>query len=842
MGIRTWKKYLKLLTAKHLGFAALGLFMIGLFYLFFLIKDLPSGDFLSSRQISQSTKIYDRAGEVLLYEIHGEEKRTIIPFEEIPATVKNATIAIEDENFYKHGAVDWRGIIRAVWVNLTGGRISQGGSTITQQLVKKAYLTDDRTITRKVRELALSIKMEKQFSKDKILDLYLNQIPYGSNAYGIEAASQTFFAKKAKDLTLAESALLASLPQAPSYYSPSGSHIKDLLARKDRVLDKMFELGYITEEEQATAKKVELIFAPKYTGIKAPHFVLMVQEYLNEKYGEDYVRTAGLKVVTTLDWKLQEIAEKVVMDGANRNTELYAGHNASLVAEDANTGQILSLVGSKDYFGDPEPAECVIGDSCKFEGNYNVAAQGLRQPGSSLKPFAYLAAFKKGYTPDTIVFDVPTEFAYQNPDCPLVVDFKTDTHTEDPEAPADNKGCFHPRNFDEIFRGPVSLQKALAQSINVPAIKALYLAGIDTVLNLTKDFGITTLTERGRYGLSLVLGGGEVKLIDMAHAYSVLAQEGVKRSQSFILKITDDSNRVLEEFSDQPQQIMDPQYVRMINNILSDADLRAPLFQNSLSLTVFPNQDVALKTGTTNDYRDAWAMGYTKSLVVGVWAGNNDNSVMQKRGSSILAAIPIWSSFMSQALQDRPTEPFSRPEELFIDKPMLKGQYIVNYSYGGQTYPHIHDILYYSDKNDPQGPYPAHPEEDSQFQNWEEPTITWAKANIPNFDQIYNRPIPSDSSVESGNADLFLTVNYPTNGSFIQGPLSVSAQIKSTVPVKKIEVYFNGSIIDQLSGLSSNYYYQKTFTNIQPDLQNILKIIVTDGAGNRSEKELILYK
>ncbi len=843
MRLRNWKRYLKYLKLSYIGFSAIGLFIIGLFYLFLLIKDLPSGDFLTNRQIFQSTRIYDRTGEVLLYEIHGEEKRTLIPFSEIPETTKQAAIAIEDANFYNHGAVDWKGIIRALGVNVIQGRISQGGSTITQQLVKKAFLTDDRTITRKVKELALSIKLEKQFSKDEILNLYLNQIPYGSNAYGIEAAAKTFFGKSAKELNLAESALLASLPRAPSYYSPFGTHVEDLMARKNLVLEKMFQSGYIDEKQKTTAQKIELVFEPNYTGIKAPHFVLMVQEYLNNKYGEDFVRTSGLKVITTLDWNLQQVAEKSVSDGASRNTELYAGHNAALVAEDANTGQILSLVGSKDYFGNPEPENCAVGDSCKFEGNFNVATQGLRQPGSALKPFAYLSAFIKGFTPDTIVFDVPTEFAYNNPDCPLVFDIKNEIHTipENPEEETLDKGCFHPRNFDEQFRGPVTLQKALAQSINVPAIKTLYLAGIDAMLRLTKDFGITTLTERSRYGLSLVLGGGEVKLIDITHAYSVLAQEGIKHTQTLVMKITNNDGRILEEYGDRPIKVAEPQYVQMINNILSDPDLRAPLFQNSLGLTIFPNQDVALKTGTTNDYRDAWAMGYSRSLVVGVWAGNNDNTPMQKKGSSLLAAIPIWNSFMSEALKNRPTEPFTRPDGLFTEKPILKGQYLVNYSANGQIYPQIHDILYYVDRNDPLGPAPSHPEEDSQFQNWEEPVINWAKANISNFDQLYNKPIPNNAQPESGNSSLILNISSPVNGGFVSNSIRVIADIQSAVAIKKIEVFFNNFLLDQILSPGTNYSYNKTF-NIQADLQNILRMIVVDNSGNKSEKEIILYR
>ncbi len=825
---------------KYIALGALSLFLIGIFYLFLLIKDLPSGDFLTSRQVLESTKIYDRTGQVLLYEIHGEEKRTVILFDQIPDTVKKATISIEDENFYNHGAVDWKGIIRALAVNLLHGSITQGGSTITQQLAKKAFLTDDRTITRKIKELALAIKLEKQFTKDEILNLYLNQIPYGSNAYGIQAAAQTYFDRDAKNLSLAESALLASLPRAPSYYSPWGLHVKELMARKNRTLDKMSELGFIDEKQKIAAQNQKIEFAPHFTSIKAPHFALTIQDYLNNKYGEDFVRTAGLKVLTTLDWNLQQSAEKAVSEGAERNKNLYDGHNAALVAQDANTGQILALVGSKDYFGTAEPENCKVGESCKFEGNFNVATQGLRQPGSAIKPFAYVTAFKKEFTPDTIVFDVPTEFAADNPDCPLTVDFTKD---DDPNNKPADKGCFHPKNFDEKFRGPISLKNALAQSVNVPAAKTLYLAGIDSVLKTAKDFGLTTLTERSRYGLSLVLGGGEVKLADMVGAYSVFAQDGLKHNQSFILKITDSNGRTLEEYSDQPAQVIDSQYPRLINDILSDPNGRAPLFQNSLGLTVFPNQEVALKTGTTNDYHDAWAMGYTKSLVVGVWAGNNDNTPMQKHGSSILAAVPIWSAFMNEALKDRPTDTFTRPEEIFVDKPIMKGQYIVNYWSGGQKYPQVHDILYYVNKNDPLGPPPINPENDSQFNNWEEPVLSWAKINIPNFDQIYNKPVPNDAQAEGGESSgLSVNILSPVNGSFINGPVILTADIKSGVSVKKLEVYFNSTLVDQLTGIGTAYLYNRSFQFGGSDLQNILKLVVTDQSGSKTSREIILYR
>lgn len=367
----------------------LGLAFFGLAIVAKMAKNLPSPEQFANRQINQSTKIYDRTGEILLYEIHGEEKRTVIPFEQIPDYVKQATIAVEDQEFYQHKAFDWRAIIRAFFVNLISGRIVQGGSTITQQLAKNAFLTPERNFERKIKELVLAYWIEQRYSKNEILNLYLNQIPYGANAYGIEAAAQTYFNKSAKDLNLAEAATLAGLPKAPSYYSPWGSHKNELERRKNYILEQMFKLGFIDKEEKERAQNTKLVFTEQNIGsIKAPHFVMTVKEYLAEKYGEDVLEKGGLKIITTLDWRLQKIAEESVEEGAKRNSESYNGRNAALVAQDAKTGQVLALVGSKNFFAPPEPLGCEPGKTCQFEGNFNVASQGLRQPGSAFKPFA----------------------------------------------------------------------------------------------------------------------------------------------------------------------------------------------------------------------------------------------------------------------------------------------------------------------------------------------------------------------------------------------------------------------------------------------------------------------
>ncbi|MEK7506170.1 MAG: transglycosylase domain-containing protein [Patescibacteria group bacterium] len=689
--------------------AAVSLAAVGVIYAVVIVRDLPSPDQFETRQVSQSTKLYDRTGEVVLYEIHGEEKRTIIPFGEIPETLKEATIATEDDDFYNRPAFDWRGILRALWVDIKNLSFSQGGSTITQQLAKNVFLSSEKTITRKLKELVLAIQMESRYSKDEILNLYLNQIPYGSNAYGVEAASQTFFLKSANDIDLAESALLAGLTKAPSYYSPWGSHLDEVLARKNGVLNRMAELGKITEKQRDEAKKEKIKFAPPSLGsIKAPHFSLMVKEYLVNKYGEDIVMNGGLKVITTLDWPMQEIGEKVVEEGASRNELLYGGKNASLVAQDPKTGQILALVGSKDYF------------DIANGGNFNVAVQGLRQPGSALKPFAYMTAFEKGYPPQTILFDVPTEFLPNDPKCPPIPDYN---EMKDDE-------CFHPQDFDP-FLGPVSMEQSLAQSINISAVKTLYLVGIKDFLANVHKFGITTLNDVWRYGLSLVLGGGEVKLIDLVNAYSTLSQDGVRHDQTSILEVLDNKGNVLESYHNKAEKVIDQQYPRMVNKILSDSGLRANLFQNSLGLTVFPGYDVALKTGTTNDYRDAWAMGYTPSLTIGVWAGNNNNAPMQKKGTSILAAVPIWSAFLRETIKNYSSEPFNSPNPIeVVSKPMLNGQYITSIPINGIPTPQIHSILYYVDKKNPLGPPPQNPADDSQFANWEAGIFNFLSASL----------------------------------------------------------------------------------------------------------------
>jgi len=692
----------------------LWLFVIGviifLSLFLYLQRTLPDPETIANRRVGESTKIYDRTGEVLLYDIHGEEKRTIIPWEKIPESVKNATLAAEDSNFYNHKGLDIRGILRALFRNIKNLEITEGGSTITQQLVKKALLGDERTITRKIKDLTYSIEIERRFDKNQILWMYLNQIPYGSNIYGIEEASKSFFGKTADKITNAEAAVVAALIRAPSYYSPYGNNVPELLARKDFILKRMRDLNFITEEEYTSAKEQEIDFKKSSESIIAPHFVIMVREYLISKYGEDSIQNGGLKVITTLDANLQLLAEDVVKKYSKINKEKYKASNAAMVSINPKNGDLLVMVGSADYF------------DIENEGNFNVAT-AKRQPGSSFKPFAYATALQKGYTDFTILFDLKTEFNYN---C------SPDSLQEKDEFGLD---CYHPQNYDNSFRGPVTLRQSLAQSLNLPSVKTLYLAGIDETIDLAEKMGITTLTDRERFGLSLVLGGAEVKLIDITSAYGVFAADGIKNQWSFIQKIESSNGLILEDRKNEPERVLDTQTARMINNILSDNSARAPVFGYSSSLYI-AGRDVSAKTGTTQENRDAWVIGYSPTLVTGVWTGNNRQESMTQQGAGISAAGPMWNEFMSKALDLFPNEKFISPAPVFANKIMLDGNYILkkdDFSQSDENLlinPEYHSILHFVNRNDPKGPFPEDPFKDLQYNNWEWSVQNLFKRNI----------------------------------------------------------------------------------------------------------------
>ena len=597
-------------------------------------RDLPSPNKLVSREVELSTKIYDRNGG-LLFDVYRNVDRTLVKMSDMPDDLINATLATEDAEFFLHGGFDVLGILRA-FKNIVLFRNVQGGSTITQQLVKNALLTNQRSLSRKLKELVLALQIEKKFSKQEILQIYLNEVPYGGPAWGIGAASQYYFGKNAKDLTLAEAAFLSGLPQSPSVYSPYGSKPENAKARQSYVLYLMSTKGwvnqygvreYLSKSEAEKAKLEPLNFVkPGTHGIKAPHLVMYVKRLLEQKYGTNLVEAGGLQVTTTLDLELQEKMEKIVAEEVDKAKALKVG-NGALVAIDPTTGQILAMVGSKDYF------------DIENDGNFNVVTDGLRQPGSSIKPLTYVTAFERGYTASTMFVDAPVTF------------------------PGGPEGEYKPVNYDGKYRGPLSLRTALGSSINIVAVKLLKIVGIDNVITTAEKLGITTLNDPRRYGLSLTLGGGEVTLLELTGAYTAFATGGIKKEVTPILEVKDSLGRTLEAYRESDGvRVINEGSAYILNSILSDDGARSLVF-GSGSLLSIPN--VAVKTGTTDDKKDNWTIGYSTSVTIGVWVGNNDNTPMDpKLASGITGAAPIWRRAVLEALKTRKTEIFRRPESI----------------------------------------------------------------------------------------------------------------------------------------------------------------------------------
>ncbi|HRT40034.1 MAG TPA: transglycosylase domain-containing protein [Candidatus Woesebacteria bacterium] len=587
-----------------------------------ILRDVPGPLKLSKGEFPESSKILDRNGK-LLYEIYADKKRTEIPLSEIPQKMIQATLAIEDINFYKHFGFDWRGIIRGAYRTIFQKRL-QGGSTLTQQLVKNALLTPERTWSRKVKEALLTLATEIIYSKNQILEMYFNQIPYGGTLWGVEAAAKDIFNKSAKDLNLAESALLAGLPAAPSKYSPF-SHPELAKERQEQVLKRMLEVNFITQEEYQQAIEEKLNYYLVKQNIEAPHFVFYIKEMLTDKYGAERVTEGGLQVYTTLNLEIQKMAEATVSAEINQLKKLKVTNGATLITS-PKTGEILAMVGSKDYFADD------------IDGKYNVTT-ALRQPGSAIKPLNYAVAIETGkITAASILFDGPTCF------------------------PVENQKPYCPVNYGNKFYGIQSTRNALANSINIPAVKVLKLNGLETFIASASAFGIKTFKDPSNYGLSLTLGGGEVQMTDMAVAFGVLANGGIKKELNPILKIIDKNGKVLEEASNDPGiRVLSRETAFIIQQILSDNQARSLVFGPNSMLVIKNHPEVAVKTGTTNDMRDNWTIGYTPDYVVLTWVGNNNNARMGGLVSGVTGAAPIWHEITTQLLKDKeikkPTKP-----------------------------------------------------------------------------------------------------------------------------------------------------------------------------------------
>lgn len=781
-----------------------------------LTAGLPDPNKLMDRVVSQSTKIYDRTGQHLLYEVHGEEQRSLVALADVPSALKWATIVAEDRDFYSHKGFDLRGIARAIVVDVLTGRKAQGGSTITQQFIKNALLSSKKTFTRKFRELILAYQIEKRFTKDQILQLYLNEIPYGSTAYGVSAAAQLYFAKNITELTTAESALLASLPRAPSYYSPWGANRDKLIARQHRILDGMATLDIISRDEAEDAKNQKLTFREERGVFLAPHFVNYVREQLSATYGEKLVQEGGLKITTALDFEKQLAAEKAITQGS-KTAASFGASNAALVSLSAHTGEILAMVGSKDYFDE------------SIDGNVNVVLR-KRQPGSSFKPIVYATAFSRGFTPSTIIFD-------------LVTNFSTDPSQKD----------YTPHNYTDTEYGPVTMKKALAGSLNIAAVKTLYLAGVRNVITLAKTLGYQSLQDPDRYGLALVLGGAEVTLLEHTAAFTVFAREGSVVTPVSILKVQDSRGTTLEEWrTPAVTDTLDPEAARQINDILSDNSARTYIFGAKNHLTL-PGRSVAAKTGTTNDYRDAWTIGYTPSLVTGVWVGNNDNTAMKRGADGSKIAAPIWNQYMRASLAGMPVEPFQKPLPLTTGVAVLDGEYanekkVMIDSTTGEpatdlTPPElrqeritreIHTILHLLDKNNPRAvTTPDHPEQDPQYSVWEKGVRAWVKKN--NIEEGVLTPTTTPSS--DSQAPTLVILTPQENETIASDTLTATLQVSAPSGVGKVEYFLDDALIASPPTAPYNLSYP---LELKDNGFRSLKVRVTDLTGNTQQGSVVV--
>lgn len=587
-----------------------------------------------------STVVYEKGGEKVLYDFFVDENRKFTSLSDMPEYLREATIAVEDKDFYKHSGFDPLGYLRIVKNFILRGRVI-GGSTLTQQLVKNVLLTNERSISRKIRELVLALRIERRFSKDEILQMYLNESPYGGTAWGVAAASNEYFGKDVKDLDLVESIILAGIPQAPSRYSPYSSTPKAYVARATEVARRMKEDGYIDEatEKQVIESLPNYEFAKSSGSLKAGHFVMYIKEQLDDILGEGVAAGGGYKVLTTLDLELQEKAEAIVAEEIEKVAKTLNISNGALLLMNPNNGDILAMVGSRNY------------QDKEIDGQVNVTTR-LRQPGSSIKPLVYAAAFEKGYSPASVLMDVITEFPGK-----------------------DDKTPYLPKNYDGKERGPVHLRESLASSLNIPAVKLLALVGVKDVLTMGYKMGLNSLeptsANMSRLGLSLALGGGEVKLLELVSAYGAFANGGSKVTPRSILRITDRNGKtVYESKVANPPRVVDEKVAFLVNSVLSDNSARQLTFSAN-SLLNLGTRAVAVKTGTTNDLRDNWTIGWSKEGVVGVWVGNNNNAQMKNVASGVSGAAPIWRRMMLEFLTKYPDKPFDIPKgvsQIEVDK------------------------------------------------------------------------------------------------------------------------------------------------------------------------------
>lgn len=788
----------------------------------FYSRNLPDPGKLTDRFISQTTKIYDRTGTHLLYEVYGDQNRTLVKTQEgfckddpafatdpngIPLKMLEATITAEDRKFCTHSGYDVKGLMRAV---LFGGSRG-GGSTLTQQLVKNAILSNEKRISRKIKELILSIELERRYSKDEILQIYFNEIPYGSSYYGIQAAAQNFYGKEVKDLSLGQMATLAAIPKAPTTYI---NNPDKLVARRDWILGEMVGQGFVSQEEADAAKAEDTALDAKVTNISAPHFVFYVKEQLEEKYGQYAAENGGLKVITSLDFDLQAIAEDEVKKGVEERGEKYAFGNGALVSMDPKNGQVLAMVGSKDYFDD------------EIDGQVNVAMRP-RQPGSSFKPMVYTAGFEKGYTPNTILWDVNTEF------------------------PSGSGKPYAPKDYDFGERGPLRVRSALQGSLNLPAVEMTYLVGVPGILDFAERMGYTTFGDRSRFGLSVGIGAGEVTMLEHANAFATIANDGVRHQAVSILKVEGPDGTVMDEWKeDKGKKILDPNVARMTSNVMSDNEARTYVFGAS-SFLQLGGRPVAAKTGTTNDFYDAWTVGYTPSLVTTVWVGNSKYVAMKQGADGSVVAAPIWNGFMRRALEGKPVESFLAPNIPTTGKAALDGimpattvtvdtvsgklatEYTPASKREERTYAEYHSILHYVNREDPLGAAPSNPGDDPYYAPWEKGVSDWiAKRELETGIKIEQAAVPTEFD------DVHVPANLPVvrlttpndDAEFDVRSIEIETEADALRGVTRVEFYVDGYFL----GADTSYPWslRATIPNTLSRGYHTLKAVAYDDADN----------
>ncbi len=835
----------------------LGFLLLGGFFIWVATLEIPELGNFADRELRESTKIYDKTGEVLLYDVFKEERRTVISLNNVSPNIQNAILATEDDKFYEHNGVRPLALVRSI-VNKIKDPNSRlaGGSTITQQIIKNAILTNERAVERKVKEWVLAWRLEKQLSKKEILEAYLNEIAFGGSVYGVEQAAKSFFGKSAADVSIAEAAYIAAVPKAPTYYSPYGSNKDRLDGRQQYILGRMRDLGFISPNEYQDALAEEVTFVVREDkGIKAPHFVFYVIEYLETQYGAETVEKGGLKVITTLDWDLQQDLEQVTAEYAQELPQ-YKASNLATVAVEAKTGKIIGMVGSKDYFAED------------IDGKFNVAT-AFRQPGSTFKPFVYAHAFEIGYTPQTVLWDVKTEFS---PSC-----YPDGT----PQLPQYADRCYSPQNYDNSARGPISMQAALAQSLNIPAVKTLYLTGVGNAIQTAKKLGITGLNKSAsHYGLNLVLGGGEVRLLDMTSAYSVFANDGKKNAPAAIMRVEDKTGKELESYEKKETRAISANVARMINAILSNDSLKRPTFGSNRHL-YHTGVEVAVKTGTTNSFKDTWTVGYTPDVSVGVWIGNNDNTAMARQPSSVVAA-PYWRKAMDKARERYKQTSFSAPvyKEPSTLPPVLQGvwqgneRFFVNTQTGlpaDATTPeefreeqyliNYHSILHWVSKRNPLTGGSSRG--DALYQNWEQPIEQWAisagfqtqeaQANLltggllggatsTDSQQDPGTNSSADNTAEREQApNVDFSITTPENFEAIAADKKQNIEIKIVGPTREIDrifYYVNNTYLGSGTFREvSTSFVPSSIRTIQDT--NIIRVVVQTKDGARIEREQV---